>query len=78
MEKELIVVGFYDSKTNRQDYLVNNNTVKYDVISKKNGFMIYPKNKMSMMNKFQNEYRLNIIDRFEKINKTTLKARMMK
>ncbi len=35
MEKELTVVGFYDSKTNRQDYLVNNNTVKYDVISKK-------------------------------------------
>lgn len=73
--KELTVVGFYDSKTNRQDYLVNNNTVKYDVISKKNGFMIYPKNKMSMMNKFQNEYRLNIIDRFEKDKQDYIKSK---
>ena len=71
--KELTVVGFYDSKTNRQDYLVNNNTVKYDVISKKNGFMIYPK--MSMMNKFQNEYRLNIIDRFEKDKQDYIKSK---
>ena len=64
--KELTVVGYYDSKSNKQDYLVNNNTVKYDVISKNNGFMIYPKNKSSVMNKFQNEYKLNIIDRYQK------------
>lgn len=66
---QLTVVGYYDSKTNRQDYLVNNNTVKYDVITKNNGFTIYPKNKLSVMNKFQNEYRLNIIDRIEKDKK---------
>ncbi len=64
--KQLTVVGYYDSQTNRQDYLVNNNTVKYNVISKNNGFMIYPKDKISVMNKFQNEYHLNIIDRYEK------------
>ncbi len=64
--KQLTVVGYYDSQTNRQDYLVNNNTVKYNVISKNNGFMIYPKDKTSVMNKFQNEYHLNIIDRYEK------------
>ena len=64
--KQLTVVGFYDSKTNKQEYLVNNNTVKYDVISKNNGFTIYPKDKMKVMNQFQNEYRLNIIDRYEK------------
>lgn len=29
---KLTVVGYYDSKTNRQDYLVNNNTVKYNLI----------------------------------------------
>ena len=63
---KLKVVGYYDSKTNRQDYLVNNNTVKYDVITKNNGFTIYPKDKLSVMNKFQNEYHLNIIDRYEK------------
>lgn len=64
--KQLKVVGYYDSQTNRQDYLVNKNTVKYNVISKNNGFMIYPKDKISVMNKFQNEYHLNIIDRYEK------------
>lgn len=64
--KQLTVVGYYDSQTNRQDYLVNKNTVKYNVISKNNGFMIYPKDKISVMNKFQNEYHLNIIDRYEK------------
>lgn len=67
--KQLTVVGYYDSKSNRQDYLVNNNTVKYNVISKNNGFMIYPKNKTNIINKFQNEYRLNTIDRYEKDKK---------
>ena len=64
--KQLTVVGFYDSKTNKQEYLVSNNTVKYNVISKNNGFTIYPKDKQAVMNQFQNEYHLNIIDRYEK------------
>jgi len=64
--EQLIVVGYYESQTNRQDYLVNNNTVKYNVISKNNGFMIYPKDKLNVINKFKDEYRLNIIDRYEK------------
>ena len=68
--KQLTVVGYYDSKTNRQDYLVNNNTVKYAVISKNNGFTIYPKDKYTVMDKFRNEYRLNIIDRYEKDKQT--------
>lgn len=68
--KQLTVVGYYESQTNRQDYLVNNNTVKYNVIEKNNGFMIYPKNKVSVMNKFKNEYHLNIIDRYQKDKQT--------
>lgn len=68
--KQLTVVGYYDSKTNRQDYLVNNNTIKYAVISKSNGFTIYPKDKYTVMDKFRNEYRLNIIDRYEKDKQT--------
>lgn len=63
--EKLKVVGYYDSKTNRQDFLVNNNTVKYDVITKNNGFMIYPKNKLEVLNNFKSEYNLNIIDRYE-------------
>ena len=63
--EKLKVVGYYDSKTNRQDFLVNNNTVKYDVITKNNGFMIYPKDKLAVLNNFKSEYNLNIIDRYE-------------
>lgn len=71
--KSLTVVGYYDSTTNRQDYLVNNNTVKYNVISSNNGFTIYPKDKLSVLNQFKNEYNLNIIDRYEKDKSDYLK-----
>ncbi len=64
--KQLVVVGYYDSQTNKQDYLVNNNTVKYNVISKNNGFTIYTKEKSNVIAQFKNEYNLNIIDRYEK------------
>lgn len=64
--KKLKVVGYYDSKSNRQDYLVNNNTVKYDVIGKSNGFMIDTKDKSNILNKFRYQYGLNVIDKYEK------------
>lgn len=63
---ELKVVGYYKSKTDKQDYLVNNNTVKYSVINKKEGLMIYPKNEAKVMDKFRNEYNLNIVNKYEK------------
>lgn len=72
--KQLTVVGYYDSQTNRQDYLVNYNTVKYHVISKHNGFMIYPKDKMRVLHQFKNEYHLNTIDRYEKDKSDHLKV----
>lgn len=62
----MTVVGYYDSRTNKQEYLVNNNTVKYNVISKNNGFTIYPKDKQLVLDKFKYEYQLNIIDKYEK------------
>lgn len=71
--KELKVVGYYDSKTDKQDYLVNNNTVKYSVINKKEGLMIYPKDEAKVMDKFANEYRLNIINKYEKDRQTYIK-----
>ena len=64
--KSLKVVGYYDSKTSKQEYLANNNTVKYNIISKNNGFTIYPKDKLSVVNEFQNKYKLNIIDIYER------------
>lgn len=73
--KQLTVVGYYESKKNRQDYLVNYNTVKYNVISTNNGFMIYPKDKNNVISKFQNEYRLNIIDRYERDKKSYINSK---
>ena len=64
--QQLTVVGYYDSQTNKQEYLVNNNTIKYDVISKNNGLTIYPIDKQSVINQFKNDYNLNIIDVYEK------------
>ena len=64
--EELVVVGYYDSQTDLQAYLVNNNTVKYNVINKQNSMTIYAKDKSQVMNKFRDEYRLTIIDRYEK------------
>ena len=64
--KQLTVVGYYESKSNKQIYLVNNNTVKYNVISNNNGFMIYAKDKEKVLDEFKNTYHFNIIDRYEK------------
>lgn len=61
----LKVVGYYESKTNKQNYLVNNNTVKYGVLENKDNFVIYPKNKEDVYNKLKNEQNLNIIDTYE-------------
>jgi len=65
-EQELTVVGYYDSKTNRQDYLVNNNTVKYQVITTNDGFMIYTQDKQGVVNQFRKEYKKDAKDRYEK------------
>ncbi len=64
-EKELKVVGYYESKTNRQDYLVNSNTVKYDVISKSEGITIYPKNEDNVIQTLENNYGLDVVNRYE-------------
>lgn len=61
----LKVVGYYESKTNRQDYLVNTNTVKYNLISTNNGFMVYAKDKAKVLEQLKNEKKLNVIDRYE-------------
>lgn len=73
--KKLKVVGFYDSKTNMQSYLVNNNTVKYDIIRKSNGLMIYSKDKKKTIEEFKKDYKIDLIDRYEEDKKIYLKQR---
>lgn len=64
--KELKVVGYYESKTNRQSYLVNQNTVKYNVITNKNGMIIYPKNESETIQILRNGEKLNLFNRYER------------
>ena len=53
------------NKTNMQNYLVNNNTIKYDEINKNAGLMIYPKNKDKALEAFNNKYNVNAQDKYE-------------
>ena len=72
---ELKGVGYYESKTNRQNYFVNSNTIKYNVINNSTNFMIYTNNKEKVLNKFKNEYNLNIVDTYEKDKQAYIKER---
>ena len=72
---ELKVVGYYESKTNRQNYFVNSNTIKYNVINNNVNFMIYTNNKENVLNKFKNEYNLNIVDTYEKDKQAYIRER---
>lgn len=66
-DKELTVVGYYTSKTDRQDYLVNNNTIKYNVINNSNGFMVYPTDdKYGLLSEMQTNYNINIYDKYQR------------
>ena len=70
---ELKVVGYYTSKTNKQSYLVNNNTVKYNVISQNENLMIYPKDESKLMDTFTNDYNLRIVNQYEEEKKEFLR-----
>lgn len=61
----LKVVGYYESKTNRINYLVNNNTIKYNLICSNNTFSVYTNNKNEAIKKLENDYNLNVIDIYE-------------
>lgn len=64
-DKKLTVVGYYESKENIDSYLVNNNTIKYKLISEKDEFTIYPKSKEEGLNEFR-KLNVNIQDTYYK------------
>ena len=63
-DRKLVVVGYYDSKENLDIYFVNENTLKYYLITKKQNISIYPKEKEKVLNKLKNEYKLNARDSY--------------
>lgn len=62
--KKLKVVGYYSSNYDYNHYLVNNNTIKYGLITEANVLTIYSKDKKSTINEFRN-LNLNIKDSYE-------------
>ena len=59
----LTVVGYYTSSYDYNYLLVNNNTIKYDLIGSSDGFVIYAKDKDSVLNDFRG-MNLNISDSY--------------
>ena len=62
----LIVVGYYESNINSQNYYVNNNTLKYLILDNNKSFSIYTNDKSTVKNNIVNNFNLNIIDSYEK------------
>ncbi len=62
-DKKLLVIGYYFSKDNMDAFLVNNNTVKYDLISKSKDMVLVSKDKDKTINEFR-DMGLNIEDSY--------------
>ena len=61
--KKLKVVGYYTSKFNYNYYLVNNNTIKYNIIPQKSNITISATNKNKVLKEFR-DLNLNINDSY--------------
>ena len=61
--KKLKVVGYYTSKFNYNYYLVNNNTIKYNIIPQKSNITISATNKNKVLKEFRDS-NLNINDSY--------------
>ena len=70
---ELTVVGYYDSETNDNSYLVNENTAKYKLISESQNLVIYPKDEAKVTNEFDEKYNLFVENTYENDKKAYLK-----
>lgn len=71
---KLKVVGYYFSSDNINYSLVNNNTIKYNVINKKSDFIIYSKNIENALKIFR-EKNVNILSSYEQSKKEYLKEK---
>ena len=63
--KKLVVVGYYDSKYNYNYLLVNNNTIKYNLITSKENIVIKSNDKNKTINEFR-EKNKNIVNAYDK------------
>lgn len=70
---ELTVVGYYDSSTGENSYLVNSNTQKYKVISESQNLIIYAQNNSEAIRNFDEKYNLYAENIYEKDKQEYLK-----
>ena len=64
-ERKLVVVGYYTSADELNNYFVNRNTIKNSLILKAKAFTIYPDNKTKVLKDFRSNYEINIYDSYE-------------
>ena len=64
-DRKLIVVGYYTSADELNNYFINNNTLKASLILKAKAFTIYPDNKTKVLETFRNSYEINIYDSYQ-------------
>ncbi len=64
-EIELTVVGYYDSTTDLNAYLVNGNTMKYKLIGQSQNLVIYAKDDTKVTEKFDKDYNLFVENTYE-------------
>ena len=64
--KKLVVVGYYDSKFNYNYFFVNNNTIKYDLITNKDNIVIKSNDKDKTISEFREKGK-NIVNVYDKL-----------
>lgn len=74
-EVELTVVGYYDSTVDLNAYLVNENTMKYKLISQSQNIVIYAKDDTKVTDKFDKDYNLFVENTYENDRENYLKEK---
>lgn len=64
-ERKLVVVGYYTSADELNNYFINRNTIKNSLILKAKAFTIYPDNKTKVLKDFRSNYEINIYDSYQ-------------
>ncbi len=63
-EKNLVVVGYYQSNKDNQSFYANDVTIKYNTIVSTSNLVVFAENKEEAINKLQN-MRLNAVDSYQ-------------
>lgn len=74
-ERKLVVVGYYTSPDEINNYFVNTNTLKTSLIFKTKKLTIYTDNKTKTIENFRNNYEINIYDNYQKDRENYIASR---